>query len=141
MPNYCYCILIMKGKEKDIQHVKTDIAGIDEEGNIRPIDFHKIIPMPPKLLETYQRNESTAWYDWCIKNWGTKWNTLYDDFQEQNKDPYTIHFTTANNPPIPVIETLAYRYPEIEFSLEYFIESDHKNITTINFIVGEPPNI
>lgn len=42
MPNYIYCTLIMKGKKKDIDQVRTDICRLDEDNNLRPIDFNKI---------------------------------------------------------------------------------------------------
>jgi hypothetical protein len=49
MPNLMYCSLIMQGEKSDIDHVKKEIAGLDEENRIRPIDFNKILPMPPEL--------------------------------------------------------------------------------------------
>jgi len=186
MPNLVYCSLIMQGDQKDIDHVKQSISGLDEEDRIRPIDFYKIIPMPPELnvsdmdevkafcrqkfikktpekhLEIFLKAEGTekyqsylllaekyydnylkhgymTWYDWCIEKWGTKWNAMYDEFQEQNNAPTIIHFITATDPPIPVLNTLACKYPKISFSLEYFYESNHKDITTVEFKVGEPP--
>ena len=185
MPNLMYCSLIMQGEKSDIDHVKKEIAGLDEENRIRPIDFNKILPMPSELnvshieevkslcrqkyvtqstdkhleiflkaegSESYQSNLLLAekyyenfkqfgymtWYDWCIENWGTKWNAIYDEFQEQNHDPHVIHFVTAYHPPIPVMNALACKYPKVEFSLEYFDEQDHDDITTLEFKLGEP---
>jgi hypothetical protein len=79
-----------------------------------------------------------TWYDWCIDNWGTKWNAIYDEFQEKNNDPHVIHFVTAYHPPIPVMNALACKYPKVSFSLEYFDEQDHDDITTVEFKLGEP---
>lgn len=185
MPNLVYCSLIMQGDQKDIDHVKLAICGIDENNFIRPIDFNKIIPMPPELnishdetvkqlayqkyirksvekhleiflkgegkhtylanlqlaekyYDNYQKYFFMTWHDWCIAHWGTKWNAMYDDFQEHNTDPTVIHFTTANDPPLPVVNALACIYPHVDFTLEYFIESDHDTITTVHFKLGEP---
>ena len=185
MPNLVYCSLIMEGKAEAIAQVKTDISGLDEDNHIRPIDFNKIIPMPPELnishcetvkkltyakyiqksvdkhfeiflraegshsyqsklllaeryFENYQKYEAMTWYDWCNIHWGTKWNALYDEFQEQNKDPHVIHFITADHPSVPIMNALACKYPEVSFSLEYFNESDNEDITTLKFIIGEP---
>jgi hypothetical protein len=49
MPDLMYCSLIMQREKSDIDHVKKEIAGFDEENRIRPIDFNKILPMPPEL--------------------------------------------------------------------------------------------
>lgn len=53
---------------------------------------------------------ATTWYDWCIKHWGTKWNS-YENIQI---DADTITFNTAWEAPVPIIAKLAEMYPEAE---------------------------
>lgn len=53
---------------------------------------------------------ATAWYDWCIKHWGTKWNSYENTWVNQD----TITFMTAWNAPEPVIAQLAKMYPDAE---------------------------
>jgi hypothetical protein len=87
------------------------------------LDFNKIIPMPKELNITsgsvdlnteegltrqaqYDANKAKygfpTWYEWCIANWGTKWNSYSVDF-----DGDSISLQTAWSPPCPVIEKLA----------------------------------
>lgn len=61
------------------------------------------------------RNEimygAPSWYDWSIKNWGTKWNSYgYDDLDRSDiaENP-ALSFYTAWNAPHPIIEKLAER--------------------------------
>lgn len=48
-----------------------------------------------------------TWYDWCIENWGTKWNT----YENEWKDESTIMFETAWSNPEPIMLKLSERYP------------------------------
>lgn len=59
-----------------------------------------------------------TWYDWCIDNWGTKWNAreceIGDNFLE---------FETAWDAPFPIVEELSRRFPELTFGHEYADEN------------------
>ena len=55
------------------------------------------------------------WYDWCVKNWGTKWNAYGVGKWKGNE----ISFQTAWCPPVPVISKMSEIYPEVDFILEY----------------------
>jgi len=61
------------------------------------------------------------WYDWCLKNWGVKW-----DAANVNKSVYargiTITFETAWGPPVGIIHALAAKYPELTFRNTYSVE-------------------
>jgi hypothetical protein len=61
---------------------------------------------------------SNHWYDWNIRNWGTKWDTgaeleLFGD------DHAYYRFETAWSPPVEAITALSAQYPGIVFSLEW----------------------
>lgn len=53
-------------------------------------------------------HNSMDWYDWCIKNWGTKWNSYYNQWLDDDK----ISFCTAWSAPIPILEKLAEIYSD-----------------------------
>lgn len=59
-------------------------------------------------FQNQQRFGSSTWYDWSIKNWGTKWNA-YDCIP--GKDALT--FSTAWSAPHPILEKLSQMYPEV----------------------------
>lgn len=59
-----------------------------------------------------------TWYEWCIDNWGTKWNAcecvIDDDYLE---------FETAGDAPFEVIVALSQRFPELIFHHEWADEN------------------
>ena len=73
------------------------------------------------LVENYEKYGSIHWYNWCSKNWGTKWNGGEASIEPVNDEEITISFDTAWCPPEGILEELAGR---CDFSLEYDIEYD-----------------
>lgn len=57
-----------------------------------------------------------TWYEWCRHEWGTKWNASECHFDKENT---TWCFQTAWSTPLPVIEELARKYPDIKFTVQY----------------------
>lgn len=59
-------------------------------------------------------------YEWCIKNWGTKWG-MYD-FSEWKrfKRSAFIRFDSAWSPPLPVIRAIAKKFPKLKFTIRYY---------------------
>ena len=81
------------------------------------LDFEKIIPPPPGV---YLGNVGPVekrlfgdrvWYDWCPRNWGTKWNAYGCEPIEREGDGdstvCTLVFETACAAPHPVILALS----------------------------------
>lgn len=75
--------------------------------------------MPAKKKEEFYNKGQTyvsnirnyghaTWYDWCIENWGTKWNA----YSNEQEDEDTIIFETAWSNPEPVMLKLSEMYPE-----------------------------
>jgi len=61
-------------------------------------------------------------YQWCCDNWGTKWG-FYDVSMEDYKegqDHVTYHVTTAWSPADKVFEAMVEKFPDLDFSYEYF---------------------
>lgn len=61
-----------------------------------------------KYVENYLKYGCTSWFDWCWKNWGTKWNSYDNEIEDED----TIRFSTAWSAPEPIIDKLAEMYPE-----------------------------
>jgi hypothetical protein len=67
------------------------------------------------------------WYDWCVANWGTKWNAGGDndammvDYDEDVNDQGTalFQFDTAWAPPLGVLEKLMETHPELSIECRY----------------------
>lgn len=141
MPNYCENDLriIGDGKEAFLEHAKGTPYG-------KPVlfDFNKFIPYPQKYIDqdAAVEAERKAWreqpeatrgpcprtkdgfnsggYEWCIANWGTKWNA--GDVRLGDHDDYEayLHFSTAWGPPSPVIVAASDMFPNLDFELVYY---------------------
>ena len=120
MPNNCFGTVTLYASDDRIKEVFSAIhgkVGIKEN----PFDFNKIIPMPDNIykgdigreeLELYGKNN---WYDWSIKNWGTKWNSR-DTYVSGN----SICFWTAWSPCLPIIEAMSKLFPDV--IIDYWYE-------------------
>ena len=138
MPNYCNNVVEIRGPVKVVK------ALVDHK-----LDFQKIHPYPPELDITAGREgaddspeqkalvaaeESNLkkygyknWYDWCVNNWGTKWNAGGDndamqvDFDEDvgNQGIALFQFDTAWAPPLGVLEKLMDTHPELSIECRY----------------------
>ena len=90
-------------------------------------DFELLIPSPPGMYRgNLSREESqdfkSNWYDWCIENWGTKWNAYSQEVCPDNGDGRAfIKFDTAWNVPYPIIAAFANKF-NIPFELRYNCE-------------------
>jgi hypothetical protein len=138
MPNYCNNVVEIQGP----QHILKTL--VDHK-----LDFQKIHPYPPELDITAGREgaddspeqkalvaaeESNLakygyrnWYDWCVNNWGTKWNAGGDndamqvDYDEDvgNQGIALFQFDTAWAPPLGVLEKLMDTHPELSIECRY----------------------
>ena len=116
MPNYCENYLSIEGNN-DTKKLIMEFVKSEENA----FDFDKIVPMPDYIYrgvvgererKIYGENN---WYDWSVKNWGTKWNSadveIWDD---------EIQFQTAWSPCDPVIAALAEKFPTMRFTYTFY---------------------
>ena len=138
MPNYCSNVVEIQGP----QHILKTLVE-------HRLDFMKIHPYPKELDITAGREgpddspeqkalvaaeESNLekygyknWYDWCVANWGTKWNAGGDndamqvDYDEDvgNQGIALFQFDTAWAPPLGVLEKLMETHPELSIECRY----------------------
>lgn len=128
MPNYCSNSLTINEDSNDsILDVLKDY--LNEKGEL---SFEKILPIPDELKNTtsptpkdadpaikkelIKKYGSDNWWDWCVSNWGTKW-----DADVHHSDESHISFTTAWSPPIGIVKTLS-KLTGKEFRLTYIEE-------------------
>lgn len=86
-----------------------------------------------KYLANQVRYGATTWYDWCCKNWGTKWNA----YENKQLDADTIIFETAWSAPEPVIAQLAKMHPEAEIEHWWADEDTGSNDGYAKYCGGE----
>ena len=64
-----------------------------------------------------------TWYEWCIANWGTKWNASETYWNGDN----IVTFETAWACPIPILEKISEMYPDISFEVAFADEDIGSN--------------
>lgn len=135
-PNWCSNDISFYGEKSEVERlvefVKTDKS---------EFDFNTAIPYPEKWAEIDAAwnnafksgfpngNVTSAFsdmggYQWCIDNWGTKWNA-YEPSRSDVEMYYggvsqvTYYFDTAWSPPIPVIKKLGELFPKLTIYMHY----------------------
>lgn len=91
------------------------------------IDFNSILPYPYECwsmvgplgsgLDGYNAGGG---YNWCNKNWGTKWNASEVVGPETSGKIIKYSFRTAWSPPIPVIQAWSMKFNKVRFTLNYY---------------------
>ena len=156
MPNWCYNLLTIDGPADDITSVKSQLNKpfTREHENYNPktgkmetktynysnpvFAFWNIIA--PTNLQAYNQQDDFSkpieerlkfigdnWYDWNVRNWGTKWDVAihnddkYPDTEltTETKDTLIYRFNTAWSPPAEAITKLSEQYPECEITLSF----------------------
>lgn len=149
MPNHVTNRLIMFGSSEKVNEVIDFLNGEDEEGRML-VDFRNITP-PPKWLFTgnlgredeLKYGTENCWYDWNLKNWGTKWNS-YDNRKVGDNE---LWFDTAWSNVADLMFKLSFMFPEVQFEYSWadedtgnnagkFIFKDAERISFERFING-----
>lgn len=83
MPNWCFNQLFIEGNRDKVKKCVDEIGNED-----RIVDFNELKPYPLRFkLRDMWLEEKFNWhikdgfnsggYQWCVNNWGTKWNARY----------------------------------------------------------------
>lgn len=110
MPNWCKNEIKITGDPVLIRNLRSQMyAGID--GNLpQPMNC---LPLPEDI--------GSGWYEWSVKNWGTKW-PMQVTKAEFTADEIVLTGDTAWSPPIPLLEHISRLYPGLEIVLTYYEE-------------------
>lgn len=97
--------------------------------------FSRHIPMPEELQGTVSPTPTNTeeecrrnlelrelygydnWYNWCVSNWGCKWDASHMDPPTVDATQVRIRFETPWSPPLPWLETVHEIHPELTFEL------------------------
>lgn len=116
MPNWCYNGVELRHDDP------TMIKKIVDAAKSNKGLFNTFIPYPENFAKLDKKAEAHfektgKWikdgfnqggYDWCLSNWGTKWDVRKDDIdvRTENENFVLLSFSTAWSPPIPFYEEL-----------------------------------
>lgn len=91
MPNWCYNSATLYNEDKSV------IDGLEQE-------LSKEDAQPLNYLRP---NPSGEWeYDWCVSNWGTKWDVSPHDWEREDDNTIVMHFDSAWAPPTVLYDFL-----------------------------------
>tara|TARA_E500000318_G_C3453653_1_gene169813 strand:- start:34 stop:564 length:531 start_codon:yes stop_codon:yes gene_type:complete len=117
MPNWTHNQLTITHKDADmIDNLMAHVRVTDEL-------FNAIHPMPENTFrgplgneeeEMCQREGIPNWYDWCNKNWSTKWDAVRLSYNQHDDHSVTFDFDTAWSAPYGVYYALAEQGFEVE---------------------------
>lgn len=119
-----------------------ELLNIPEKSEVDYLDARKDIvketfSLGKKAFQNKIKYGCATWYDWCIENWGTKWNSYgYEDLNSSDED-FSIRFLTAWSAPHPVLDKLAQMYPDIEIVHEWADEDIGYNLGRYSYGNGE----
>lgn len=117
MPNWCANLLEVAGSAEEKKRFLE--AAHSKEDNL---EYAKPSVLSLKNFVPYEGEWN---YDWCVNNWGTKWDVdaeLVNDRWEQEDSPYNnlvIKFESAWAPPEAALEKIANLFPTLGFRLLY----------------------
>ena len=132
------------GPKSNCQKIWKEFTEIPEEksGCERSLDFNKIDPTPKALKndssppkskkeETEKQYEKRMerrikkygakdWYDWQVKNWGTKWSSFSAFYAKNNGIELLFGYNTAWGPGNEALRKLSALFLKVNIELEYF---------------------
>ena len=145
MPNHVRNMVKFNGSIEELNAIKKMLAWpapiqwAKGEHEFLHFNFHSIITPDKELWEEYNGPQPTMvsieeslkfatnhWYDWNLREWGTKWNA-YDTSVENNFDDEIVdgiyrlvyHFDTAWSPPENIIYALGHKLNEMELKVTF----------------------
>ncbi len=80
-----------------------------------------------QYVENLFKYGARTWYDWCIKNWGTKWPARDVEFVDKGHGFVRYAFETAWDPPVGIFEIILKQFPTLRLDIQYADEDIGSN--------------
>lgn len=106
MPNWCNNSVTINAPKPVIDEIKAILASKD--GAL----LNWMRPLPEDQREN--------WYDWCVNNWGTKWD-IHEAFvgDDTEEDSIQFSFDSAWGPPVAAFRHWAEQDGRVTYRLTY----------------------
>jgi hypothetical protein len=110
MPNWVYNKVTIEGPLAEVERFQQQ-ANTDQV-----LSFETFVPSPGE--------DNPNWYEWNIKNWGTKWDACRPMVGELERHADGVarleyEFETAWAEPEPVFRAMAEQFPALVFDITY----------------------
>jgi len=109
MPNWCENRAVINAPRPVIDEIRSILEDRDQDSRL----LKWMRPLPPDQEEN--------WYDWCVTNWGTKWD-ICDVYvvNDEEEDSIEFSFNTAWAPPTEAFLYWAQQDGCVSYSLKYY---------------------
>jgi hypothetical protein len=111
MPNWCENEVVITADDPAVLEKIMEIA----PGEGTKFSMENFVPTPNELLQ------GEGWYDWRIKNWGTKWDIEEVYIDQLGPNSITLGYSTAWAPNVNFWAKFTEAYP-VKISHRYFEE-------------------
>ena len=138
MPNWCNNSLTVTGDKDEVaKFVEENKGGRVGDGTDHlangeveeyELTFEAVLPIPRmpdgQLLGEPQNPEpgvrwtgNDNWHDWCVRNWGTKWDAGTGTEVDYLPNGVLYTFDTAWAPPSAWVQAASEKYPDLTFDI------------------------
>lgn len=135
MPNHITNRLKIVGTKEQITKVYDFLGG-------KEIDFNNITPKPlwvynkdlvisPTENSEAKYGEENCWYQWNLKNWGSKWGAY--DIPDKRSTEDTIYFTTAWASAVDLMQKVGWMFPDVILEYSWADEDLGYNVCKVRF--------
>lgn len=101
MPNWVTSYVDVQHKDPDkLQELRVIYDKCASHHDNADRFFSSFLPCPDELIT------DGGWYEWCVQNWGTKWDACQCVTSEMDGETLQLQFETAWSPPIAFFEFL-----------------------------------
>lgn len=105
MPNWCSNEITISGEEAELALLAQQLQANEET------IMERLVPQPEGLADG-------AWYQWCLDNWGTKWD-MCELAGDYDVGYISLVYETAWAPNVPFWETISAQYPGLHMVHHY----------------------
>ena len=74
-----------------------------------------------------------TWYDWAIREWGTKWNACDSELVRNEPTSLMWRFETAWSSPDPILAMIAVKFPNLKVLSEHEFEGEDGRVLHIDW--------
>ncbi len=118
--------------------IVSDIDNLSEEriNNLKEkYNEKEMLRLGKRQVENVLKYDALNWYEWSVKNWGTKWNAQAFEASPDNR---TITFETAWDPALEVMVEISKQNPDVKFA---FLYSDEAIGSHVGYMLVKNGNI
>ena len=145
MPNWVTNYIEITAQDsKQAEEILSSFKGKDSSGEEAEFSFSALVPMPENIYrgdvgkEEREKYGENNWYDWSVKNWGTKWDVDPEAVDARtDEDKVYLSFDTAWSCPEGIIEALADKFPNADILCKYADEDKGHNCGIIHICKDE----